>query len=235
MGVPNRGPLTLPDTRTLLLFTKPARAGEVKTRLIGTLTAEQAAHLHAAFRDDLLERLRRGRFGVTLAWALREDEPVPEGPLAAWRQRGSDLGERMFDALVHGASSELVAAVGSDHPLLGADEVEAAFSALESGADMVFGPATDGGYYLVAGRRETMVHRVFEEIQWSTASVLDTTLDRCREVGVQVELLKEASDVDTPADLERLCQALEGAPERCPRTRKLLEDWGRLRAQEPVS
>jgi rSAM/selenodomain-associated transferase 1 len=226
----------LTENRTLLLFTKPARAGEVKTRLIGALTAQQAAQLHAAFRDDLLERLGRGPFCVTLAWALRADEPIPAGPLAAWRQRGGDLGERLFDALAHGASSELVAAVGSDHPLLGIDEVEAAFSALEGGADMVFGPATDGGYYLVAGRREALVPRVFEEIEWSTSSVLETTLERCREVGVHVELLNEASDVDTPEDLERLCQALERAPERCPRTRRLLEGWGRLRAtSEAVS
>src|SRR6185436_9871089 len=59
-------------SRRLLLFTKPARAGRVKTRLIGDLTPAQAADLHAAFVEDLLARLTRARCDLHLAWALEQ-------------------------------------------------------------------------------------------------------------------------------------------------------------------
>jgi glycosyltransferase A (GT-A) superfamily protein (DUF2064 family) len=73
-------------SRRLLLFTKPAREGRVKTRLIGDLTAAQAAALHTAFLEDLLDRLRGGDFELWLAWALDPEEEVPAGPLPGVRQ-----------------------------------------------------------------------------------------------------------------------------------------------------
>ncbi|HEX2641628.1 MAG TPA: hypothetical protein VHU81_01450, partial [Thermoanaerobaculia bacterium] len=62
-------PTPLSPARRLLLFTKPAIEGRVKTRLIGDLTPSQAADLHKAFLDDLLDRLGPGRFDLRLAWA----------------------------------------------------------------------------------------------------------------------------------------------------------------------
>ncbi|HEY4593451.1 MAG TPA: glycosyltransferase, partial [Thermoanaerobaculia bacterium] len=83
------------SARRLLLFTKPAREGRVKTRLIGDLTPAQAAALHTAFLDDLLDRLREalleGSFELRLAWALKPEEAVPSGPLPGVRQEGDDL------------------------------------------------------------------------------------------------------------------------------------------------
>src|SRR4051794_11259760 len=98
-----RVPAPLPPDRSrrrLLLFTKPARAGQVKTRLIGDLTPAEAADLHAAFLLDLVDRLRGGDFELTLAWALDEAEELPAGPapgaapLPGLRQSGADLGAR---------------------------------------------------------------------------------------------------------------------------------------------
>ncbi len=218
------------DGRCLTLFTKPTRAGEVKTRLIGELAPEQAAELHAAFRDDLLERLDPGAFDLSIAWALGEGEPVPDGPHPGLRQVGDDLGARLLDALARaGESHELVAAVGSDHPLLPVEAVEEAFDRLERGAEVVLGPATDGGYYLIAFRTAALDRRVFADIPWSTAGVLERTLERCRELDLTAELLAEASDVDTSDDLRRLIQELDRADvPACPRTRGLLERWDRL-------
>lgn len=221
------------ERRCLTLFTKPARPGEVKTRLIGELAPEQAAELHAAFRDDLLERLAPGGFELRIAWALSDGEPLPDGSAAGLRQVGADLGERLFHALSRSAESfELVAAVGSDHPLLTAAAVEEGFERLERGAEVVLGPASDGGYYLVATRASSLDRRLFADVPWSTSRVLSLTLDRCRELAVAVELLDEASDVDTPEDLRALGRALTepGAP-ACPRTRRLLDGWGRLPAE----
>lgn len=210
-----------PGKRLLLLFTKPARAGRVKTRLIGDLSAREAAELHAAFLDDLVERLAGGAFTLRLLWAL---EPG--------RQEGAGLGDRLYDALSAAArEAPFVAALGSDHPTLPVAVAERAFAALEAGADAVLGPAEDGGYYLIALRAAAVRRRLFEDVPWSTPGVLAATLERCRELGFAWELLPEAADVDTPDDLRRLAAALAaGGDLGCPRTRGLLAAWDRLPA-----
>lgn len=216
-------------SRRLLLFTKPAHPGLVKTRLIGDLTAEQAAELHAAFRDDLLDRLRHGDFGLHLVWALEPDEAMPAGPVRGLRQRGENLGERLYQALTDAAAeSDTVGVVGSDHPALPLHLVHEAFARVETGADVAIGPAEDGGYYLIALRADAVSRRLFEGIAWSTGEVLSTTLERCRELGLVVELLPMASDVDTPEDLRRLALRMASDDLGCPRTRELLGAWNRL-------
>lgn len=215
--------------RRLLLFTKPAREGRVKTRLIGDLTPAEAAALHSAFLDDLLDRLREGRFDLRLAWALDPGEPVPEGPFPGLRQEGEDLGERLYRALAAAAAeAPSVAALGSDHPTLPLDVVHDAFERLEGGADAVLGPAEDGGYYLIALRAGAVARRLFEGVSWSTDRVLSETVERCCELGLRLELLPRAADVDTPDDLRRLATLLAADDLGCPRTRGLLHAWNRI-------
>jgi rSAM/selenodomain-associated transferase 1 len=240
--------------RRLLLFTKPARQGRVKTRLIGDLTAAQAAELHAAFLDDLLARLAGGSFELHLAWAMEPGEPVPEDfwpGVGSLRQEGADLGDRLFGALAAAArEGAAVAALGSDHPTVEVSLVERAFAAVETGADVALGPAEDGGYYLIALAAGAVRRRLFEAVPWSTDGVLAATLARCDELGLAVELLPVAADVDTPADLARLAARLSEGGESgangargasgatgaaapvCPRTRQLLAAWNRLPAPE---
>ena len=142
----------------VLLYSKPASPGRVKTRLIGELSAAQAAELHAAFVGDVSERLAGGDFHLRLAWALDDGEDYPRhltpGGVEHVRQIGEDLGARLFNGLSAAAGEfQAVAAVGSDHPELELETVVDAFQRLADGADAVFGPAEDGGYYLVALRR----------------------------------------------------------------------------------
>ena len=226
--------------RRLLLFTKPARAGRVKTRLIGDLTAAEAARLHAAFFEDLLARLQGGEFELRVAWALDPDEEIPAGSVPCVRQQGSDLGERLYRALSEAASSgdAVVAAVGSDHPTIPLEVVHRAFTAVERGADVVLGPAEDGGYYLIALRAGAVSRRLFADIAWSTEQVMPATLERCRELGLKVELLPTASDVDTPDDLRRLAACMAVSDLGCPRTRDLLVSLGLIsqsKIQNPKS
>lgn len=223
----------------LLVFTKPAVAGRVKTRLIGALTAEQAAELHAAFVGDVCDRLADGVFEKRIAWAVEEDEVLPSGRFLGQRQEGRDLGERLFNGLVSAArQAERVAAVGSDHPELPLSVVEEAFTLLRRGADVVLGPAEDGGYYLIGLRRGAVHEELFRDIPWSTGAVLATTLARAAELGLAVEVLPTAADVDRPADLERLARSLAAGGDAavpCPRTRRLLDRWGLLRASDAAS
>ncbi len=127
-----------------------------------------------------------------------------------------------------------MAALGSDHPTVEVELVERAFAAVEGGADVALGPAEDGGYYLIALAAGAVRWRLFEDVPWSTAGVLAATLARCAELGLAVELLPVAADVDTPADLARLAAALAPAAgpaaAACPRTRALLAGWRRLPA-----
>lgn len=199
----------------------------MKTRLIGALTPVQAAAIHQAFLDDLLDRLREGSFDLRLAWALDPDDPVPDGPFPGLRQEGEDLGERLYRTLAAaGSEAAFVAALGSDHPTLPLAVVQDAFARLEDGADVVLGPAEDGGYYLIALRAAAVAPRLFEGIAWSTDRVFPVTVERCRELGLRLELLPRASDVDTPDDLRRLASRMTEDDLGCPRTRTLLAAWG---------
>jgi len=215
--------------RCVLLFTKPSRPGRVKTRLLPELDAAQAAALHEAFVEDLTARLRVGAFDLVLAWALEPGEELPAGDLPAVRQAGADLGERLYAAL-SGAATEFrwVAAVGSDHPELPLDRVHDAFERLEAGADLVLGPAEDGGYYLVAAAADALHPTLFQDVPWSTPRVFETTLERGQALGLAVETLAVGWDVDTPSDLDRLGRYLGAAPAECPRTHALLAGWNRL-------
>lgn len=213
--------------RRLLLFTKPAREGRVKTRLIGDLTAAEAAALHAAFLEDLVDRLREGDFELQLAWALDEQDEMPASRIPGVRQQGDDLGERLYRALSDGArDGSAVMALGSDHPTLPLALIHEAFERLERGAEVVLGPAEDGGYYLIALQPHAVDPGLFRGIAWSTDRVLTETLERCRSLAV--ELLTPASDVDTPEDLRRLAASMSSDDLGCPRTRELLRAWQRL-------
>ena len=217
------------SNRCLVLFTKPAVPGRVKTRLIGDLSAEEAALLHAAFVDDTVERLRRAPCELRIAWATEPGGELPAVGVPAIRQRGADLGERLFNGLSAFADEHAaVAAIGSDHPDLPLSRVTEAFARLDGGDSVVLGPAEDGGYYLIAVRSDRLRHELFANIDWSTGRVLEQTIERCRAVGVEPSLLESWADVDQPADLRRLAAALVADGAGCPRTRDLLASWGRL-------
>lgn len=233
----------------LLLFTKPARSGRVKTRLVGArvrhrvIAAADASSLHAALLDDLVERLAAGvgeRMQLLIAWALAPgDDPqqlpgaLHGGPgIGAIVQRGIDLGERLFLAMNEAAREHpFVAAVGSDHPTLALATVCHAFDTLAADdGDVALGPSLDGGYYLIAVRRESLSPRLFAEIDWSTERVYAQTRERCRELGLRVHELPVARDVDRAEDVLALAEeiaALEAAGETvpCPRTRAVLAEW----------
>jgi rSAM/selenodomain-associated transferase 1 len=210
----------------LLVFTKPARAGRVKTRLIGPLSADEAAALHRAFLGDLLERLLPGPWGVELVWGLAPEEALPDrevvaaelglapGALAGvgWgRQVEGDLGQRMEAALAAAARHHpFVAVVGSDHPELGSETVHAVFRRLAAGVPVVLVPAHDGGYVLLGLRAEVVSPQLFAGVVWSSPQVLAATLRNAERCGLATHLLAPAADVDTPADLWSLGQRLLG-------------------------
>jgi hypothetical protein len=196
----------------------------VKSRLHKVLSPEQATTLYRCF---LLDRLD----GLT---AVSDIERVvaftpPEGGdqiaalvPAGYRcvaQQGSDLGERLA-GLLAGLLAEGHAgaiAIDSDSPTLPMAYVAAAAEILRrTTADVVIGPAEDGGYYLIGVSAPQP--RLFEAVAWSTSSVLPTTLARAKELGLRSHLLPYWFDVDTEDDLARLRDELEDDGGGSPRT-----------------
>ena len=107
------------------------------------------------------------------------------------------LGAGQVEAFAQGVEQLLI--IGSDSPTLAARHFEAAFDALDAGADVVIGPSFDGGYYLIGFRA---AHTgVFQDIDWSTREVLGQTLARANQEELDVALLEFWYDVDELEDL----------------------------------
>ncbi len=206
----------------LVMMARRPEVGRVKTRLCPPLTPEQAVMLYTAFLHDLVELLRR----IPAVHPLIAYTPDTAGDYFAALapditrrpQRGIDLSARLAtittDLFDEGAPAIVI--IGSDSPTLPGAYIEEAFAALTNGADLVLGPADDGGYYLVGLRRP--IPTLFTNVVMSTPTVLHDTLVIARQLGLRTTLLAPWYDVDTFADLERLY----ADPEPLPHTRPLL-------------
>jgi rSAM/selenodomain-associated transferase 1 len=194
------------------IFGKRPEPGQVKTRLAAEFGNEFAAVAHSAMLFDLLdlwgsERILAPGGRRVLAYAPPDagpwfDSRVPSS-FALQPQAEGDLGERMrsFFAGELGEGAERVVLIGSDSPTLDPSIVISAFLCLE-GRDVVLGPSTDGGYYLVGCKGA--VPPIFAGIDWSTAVVLDQTLERLRDTTLSLAVLPPWYDVDSPADWRML-------------------------------
>lgn len=192
---------TSPQPRVLVISKAPV-PGHAKTRLVPPLTAGQAAELQRALLLDTLDACRAEVDHVTIlhadpAEAAEFERLAPATPLVLQDGRGlEDALGRTFERLVVGGP---VAIVSSDLPGLPPGSLARTFAALDDGADVVLGPAFDGGYWLIAMAR--FHPEPLREIPWSTPAVLGVTLARCRDAGLRVELLETWRDLDTVVDL----------------------------------
>ncbi len=191
-----------------------------------------AGPFFAALAPDLLAWPQRGAgLGERMDRAFRDAlaPTTPSTPLRAGDRRlptTGDGGWRMEDGgsrLLNSQFSILnsVVIIGSDSPDLPTDYVWEAFARLDGGADVVLGPAEDGGYYLIGLCAPQP--RLLREVPMSTPTVLADTLALARELGLRVELLPPWYDVDTSAELRWLAEGLRDAPpEVAPCTRAFL-------------
>jgi uncharacterized protein len=189
----------------LVVFVKHPRPGEVKTRLAAAIGAEAAALLYRALAEEVLEATTpaAGDYERLVFFDPPESLPgmrdwLPGVRLAA--QSGDDLGARMADAFARAFArgARRVAIVGTDAPGVTRPTVREALAALDT-ADVVIGPAADGGYYLIALRAPRP--ELFSGIEWSTPSVRAQTLARAAAAGLSVRELGPLRDVDTLEDL----------------------------------
>jgi hypothetical protein len=206
-------------------MTRHPEPGTTKTRLAARIGAEPACRLYRAFVLDLAERLDGIPHPVT--W-LFTPPAAPFASLLPGRrcrpQAQGDLGAKL-DAAIRSAldgGAEAVLVVGADAPHLPlARLTDAAEALLADVADLVLGPAHDGGYYLIGVRAP--VPALLADVPWSTEVVLDETLRRAHAAGMRVRLLAPLSDVDTWDDAVALRAVIEDDP-ALPRTRAVLDE-----------
>jgi uncharacterized protein len=220
--------------RRLIIFARAPVPGKAKTRLTPPLTPAEAARLAEAFLLDEVETYA-GVPGLQVSVAFT---PVAAAPtfrrllgdaMIPWMapQSPGNLGNRLRTAFASACPTWWpVAIIGSDSPDLPPALLEEAFRSLEEDeADVVLGPAVDGGFYLIAARQAHP--ELFRDIPWSTPGVLAATVERAEEARLRLRLLPVWEDVDTADDLRRLRERLKDAPPLiAPRTRAVLRSLG---------
>lgn len=190
------------------VFARYPAPGEAKSRLAAGTTREWAAQAARAFLLDTLDRVRGLAGACVLAFtpaSVRSEMLALIGD--GWEmipQAGGDLGERMtaFLRAQFVTGRKPVVVIGTDSPTLPVAFIERAFAELER-VDVVLGPASDGGYYLLGCR--DLWPTLFQGIPWGTSRVLLETVRRVEQLGLNLALLPPWYDVDTLADWHLLC------------------------------
>ncbi len=184
----------------LVVFVKAPRVGAVKTRLARGIGRVAAWRFYRLATQGLLRRVAGdSRWKCMLAVTpdrFASGSSMWPGGLPRLPQGGGDLGARMERPFRHRTPGP-VGIVGSDVPGLHARHIAAAFRALRR-HDAVFGPARDGGYWLVGLNRRRPVPGIFANVRWSTGDALADTLRNLSRR--RVAFLEPLSDVDTVED-----------------------------------
>ncbi len=207
----------------VLIVAKAPAPHRSKTRLVPPLDPEQAAELQRTLLLDTLASCRAEAEDVALLYA----DPDERSALAALAGPETELvlqqGRGLEDALRLGLAERLsrgpTAIVSSDIPGVPPGSIRKAFSELDRGAEVVLGPAEDGGYWLIAMRERN--DAPFREIPWSTPAVLPVTRRRCEAAGLRVVELERWRDIDTAVDLAFVSR--DRATLIAPRTLELLD------------
>jgi rSAM/selenodomain-associated transferase 1 len=212
------------DTALVFVARYP-EAGKTKTRLAGAIGHDEAAGLYEAFLTDLAQRFAGSNYHCHWAYTPAERNfaafistltPALAQSMHYFPQEGADLGARLLSAFqwTFQQAFQKTIVVGSDSPHISLEVIEEARVALDE-ADVVLGPAEDGGYYLIAMRQP---HDVFSGIPMSTNVVAQMTIERAQRQGLTIRLLEPLFDIDELPDLLRLAYLLEANSSLAPAT-----------------
>lgn len=195
--------------RAAIIFAKKPVSGTVKTRLCPPLTPEEATGLYSCMLEDTLA-MARSLTGLT-PFILFQDDPGAAEYFAALApgilalpQKGDDLGKRIENAFeeIFARGFNVAAIIGTDSPNLPIEYIYEAFSLLEyEHTEVVFGPAEDGGYYLLALKR--VWKELFSELPWSSGELLAASVERAKDAHLGASFLPMWYDIDSASDLKR--------------------------------
>lgn len=197
-------------TEQLTIFTRYPEPGHTKTRLISVLGEEGAARLQKELTEKTIQKIDQlapnSHFEPVIYFQGGDLVSMQNwlGPERHYKlQAHGSLGEKLkrcFDEAFT-AGAQRVVTIGCDCPDLNKVHIGRAFDALYM-KDLVLGPATDGGYYLIGLQRP--LDALFENIPWGTDKVFNVTVCRAQQLGVSIEILEELPDVDRPEDLKHI-------------------------------
>jgi rSAM/selenodomain-associated transferase 1 len=179
----------------LIVFVKNLTLGKVKTRLAKTIGNDNAFKIYEKLVSiteqvtstvEFEKHIYFSNEVITTKWH-NEEKLV---------QTGQDIGERMLNAFKDGFDKgyEQIILIGSDLPEISEEIITKGFEALKQ-SELVFGPAQDGGYYLIGMNK--LSPTLFQNKPWSQPNLLQTTLSETNDYS----LLKELNDIDTIEDL----------------------------------
>jgi len=187
----------------VIVFLRAPYLGAVKRRLAAGIGRVAARRFYLQTTRRLLRRLdRSSRWDVRLA--VTPDRSAVAGRfwpvgLKRFAQGRGDLGMRMARAMMRFPGRRVVL-IGSDVPDLTAAHIDRAIAALGR-CDLAFGPASDGGYWLVGARDAAMTRRLFRNVRWSSPQALADTLANAGTK--RVRLVDRLDDVDDAEDFSR--------------------------------
>ncbi len=189
----------------IIILTKNPELGKGKSRLAATVGKENALTI---FKELIKHTVSITKNLAADKWVFYSDyigdnEYFDDTIYSKYLQEGNDLGDRMRNAMVKAtdAGYEKVMMIGSDCYQLSQTELKKGFKILDSN-DFVFGPAEDGGYYLIGTR--TTFTKVFDNKTWSTATVLYEAIRDVEGADLTYGELATLSDVDYEEDLGEL-------------------------------
>ncbi|PXF41596.1 hypothetical protein BWQ96_08683 [Gracilariopsis chorda] len=211
-----QGPFASKHTHHLLLFTKYPAPGFAKTRLIPVKGPDGAALISNQLTQKTLQTVARFQqhdpnAQTIIHYATHEVLPIskieewiqPRERQSLCLQRNGDLGARLIAAFENSfkRGAMKVVVIGSDAPDLTESILLNSFALLDE-ADVVVGPAVDGGYYLLGLRQ--MNRKLFTSIPWSTSTVFRDTMAAAESSDLSTKMLPKLRDIDTPEDLQYL-------------------------------
>lgn len=198
----------------IIIFFRSATQGQVKTRIASRIGDRNTFRLYRAMIQDLLQNLSPLREEIIFYEACegkKEGINIREIVLQEItgyelrHQRGVGLGERMynafFDVFRDGAYKAVL--IGTDIPHIDSDLLRDYMEKLEQ-FPVVIGPSTDGGYYLIGFRRDSLSKSIFEGVTWSTSAVLNQTLSKIHRTCIDAFVGEELLDIDHFEDLRTI-------------------------------
>ncbi len=188
----------------LIIFAKNPVKGKVKTRLAATTGDAQALLIYHQLLSktySVTKDLFPHKF-VFYSDFIDENGIWISNQYQKKLQEGNNLGDKMknaFNCLFTEGYNKIVI-IGTDCFELKPGDIDNAFSLLNN-AEIVIGPAFDGGYYLLGMNK--FLPDIFQNIEWSTDKVFDQTLSVCKKWNIKVLFLRQLNDIDTIEDLQK--------------------------------
>ncbi len=183
----------------LIVFVKNIKLGKVKTRLANTIGNQGAFEIYKELfkiTENITTNLSVEKRIYFSDVVINEKWPDTFKTI----QQGDNLGERMKNAFIDGFKDgyDKIVLIGSDLPEISEEIITEGFNELKQN-ELVFGPADDGGYYLIGLSK--MNTAPFENKPWSQSSLLKITLDELAFNHSKFSLLQNLNDIDTFEDL----------------------------------